>query len=101
MIEQADIEFIDENYFKIIERRDYTIALQSRNTGHYWFLLERMANGHRTFMISHKHHTAVPYHLQTYRPSVEDCCAYIRDHDTYHLERTKRKDERRAMRRGI
>ena len=101
MIERTDIELIDRNYFEIIERSGYTLALRSLTTGHYWFLLERLANGHRTFMISHKHHIADPYHLQTYRPSISVCCEYIRDHDAYHQEQERIKEERRARRRAV
>ena len=98
MIEQSDIEIVDKEYFEIIGEKDYTLVLRSRNTGHHWCLLEQVYNGYRTFQISHRHHMTGPYHIQTNRPSISVCCEYIRSHDAYHLEREKRKEERRARR---
>jgi hypothetical protein len=51
MIEPVDIRSIDTEYFYIIEAKGYLVVLHSRVTGHDWTLLERMANGHRTFLI--------------------------------------------------
>ena len=101
MIEIEEIQEIDEQYFLILARNPYCILLRSRNTGHYWHLLERLANGHRTFVISHRHNGTGPYHLQANRPSVASCCEYIRQHDDFHIERERRKKERRLRRLGL
>lgn len=98
MIVQADIDDIDREYFEILAWNLYCITIRSYSTGHYWHLLEQIANGHQTFRISHKHNKKDPYHLQTNRPSVASCCEYIRSHDAYHLERTRRKEERQMHR---
>lgn len=100
MIDRIDIEAIDKAYFEITGKKEYTLVLQSRNTGHYWCLLEQVYNGHRFFQISHRHHVSDPFHLQKNKPTVEECCAYIRSHDTYHLERERKKEERRMRRRA-
>lgn len=78
MIDPSDFEAIDKNYFEIIGNNDYCITIRSRNTLHEWHLMERIANGHRTFVISHRHGPSAPYHLQQNRPTVEACCDYIR-----------------------
>ena len=101
MIEIEEIQEIDEQYFLILARNPYCILLRSRNTGHYWHLLERLANGHRTFVISHRHNGTGPYHLQTSRPTVAECCIYIMQHDAFHIERERRKKERRLRRLGL
>lgn len=100
MIEIEEIQEIDEQYFLILARNPYCILLRSRSTGHYWHLLERLSNGHRTFVISHRHHVSDPFHIQKNRPSIKSCCEYIQGHDTYHLERERKKIERRMRRRA-
>ena len=94
MICAKDIAVIDKNYFRILSVRGFYITLQSKNTGHYWHLLERMERNRRTFVISHRHGGTGSYHLQRTRPSVKECCAYIKDHAAYQL----RKDRARAQR---
>ena len=71
MITQTDLDNIDTSYFQIIEVKPYTLTLRSRNTGHYWALQERIANGCRTFLISHRHHEKDPYHFQNIRGSAD------------------------------
>lgn len=98
MIDNNDIASIDTEYFDIKEKRTYSLVLQSRNTGHYWYLLERVYNDHRSFLIYHKHVIAKAYHPQKSRPSISACCEYIKEHDSFHLERVKKKNERRERR---
>lgn len=99
MIDRIDIEAIDKEYFEITGKKEYTLVLRSRNTGHHWCLLEQVYNGRRFFKISHRHHPSDPFHRQKSRPSIESCCEYIRSHDAYHLERERKKEERRMHRR--
>ena len=98
MIEQSDIEIVDKEYFEIVEIKDFILVLQSRNTGHYWCLLERIYNGCRTFQISHRHHPSDPFHRQKSKPSIETCCDYIKSHDAYQLVKEHKKAERRQRR---
>lgn len=101
MITHEDCAAIDNKYFQVIEIREYSITLRSRNTGHCWHLLERIANGCTTYVISHRHGSSGPFHLQRSRPTVEACCDYIMDHDRYHLEKTLRQKEQRLKRLGL
>lgn len=98
MIDQTDIDSINKKYFEIIEKKDYTIVIRSRDTGHYWCLLEQVYNDHRFFQISHRHHAENPYHIQKSRPTIADCCEYIQSHDAYHLKKERRKEEGRQRR---
>ena len=96
----ADVlSVIDSNYFQIVDANEARIVIMSRNTGHYWCLLEQMCNGHRTFRISHRHKKTSPYHFQRNKPSVAACCEYIKSHDAYQLEKERRKAELRMLRR--
>ncbi len=95
MIELKELLAIDTDWVEIICLREYSVVLHSRVTGHDWYLLEQEANGHRTFQISHRHEPSKPFHPQKNRPSIESCCEYIKDHDTFHLKRIKHKEEMR------
>lgn len=101
MIDNNDIASIDTEYFDIKEKRAYSLVLQSRNTGHYWYLLERIYNGKQSFSIYYKHNVGNAYHPQKSRPSISACCECIKEHDALHLERVKKKNERRKKRTRI
>ena len=99
MITIADISLIDTSYFEIVEVKDYTLTLRSKNTGHDRALLERIANGHRTFLISHRHHEKDPYHFQKIRGSADGgihaAIEYIMHHDEDYISRLREKELRR------
>ena len=95
MLTADDLSAINPDYFQIIDSNRARIVIMSRNTGHYWCLLERLSNGCRSFQIQHRHGNSGPYHVQRNRPSIEDCCDYIIDHDFFHLERERAKREKR------
>ena len=38
MFSQEELKSVDSRYFKIITVDDYDVTIQSRNTGHYWYL---------------------------------------------------------------
>lgn len=101
MIEPADLEAVDRHYFEIIGSSKYYVTLRSRNTEHEWHLLERIANGYRTFVISHRHRSSEPFHLQRTRPTIAESCEYIKDHDVYYLEKIRKQKERRLRRLGL
>ena len=98
MIGKIDIENVDRQYFEIMGKKDYTLVLRSKGTGHYWCLLEQVYNDCRFFQISHRHHATDAYHIQKSRPTIAGCCEYIRSHDAYHLKKERRKEERRQRR---
>lgn len=95
MITKNDLAAIDTYYFDVIGVKEYSIELRSKNTGHYWYLLERVYNGQRSFLIHHKHSVTKQYHPQKSRQFIYSCCDYIKDHDAFHLERVKKKKERK------
>ena len=98
VIINTDLKRVESEYFDIIEVKEYSIVLRSKNTGHYWYLLEQEANGHRTFKISHKHNQPDAYHFHRNKPTINACCEYIKSHDAFHLERTmKRKRRLRSL----
>ena len=98
MISKKDVQSINTDYFCIIEATPFYMVLQSKNTGHYWHLLESTAAGHTSFRIQHKHHREDSFHPQTSAPSIEAACRYIYSHDAFHCERKKMKEARRRNR---
>ena len=98
MITPKDLRSIDRTYFDVIETTPFYLVLRSKNTGHFWYLLEQEYRCFRSFKVSHKHHKADSYHPQTCSASVEDCCLYIKRHDAYHLKRVRRKQLKRMKR---
>lgn len=95
MISKKDIQSINRDYFNIIEANSFYMVLQSKNTGHFWYILESVAAGHRTFRIQHKHHSRDPFHPQTSARSLPDAYRYIYGHDAFHCERKKLKEAQR------
>lgn len=49
MIKPEELSGIDKSYFRILNMGQYTVTLQSMNTGRFWHLLERVGNGRRSF----------------------------------------------------
>ena len=96
MISNKEIQAIDRQYFDVLETTAFYVVLRSRNTGHFWHLLEQHPGSHVTFLISHKHHEWNPYHPQANRPTIDDCCKYIKWHDRFHKQREKEKQSRRV-----
>ena len=92
MISKHQINGIDKSYFSILEATPFYLVLQSKNTGHYWHLLESTAAGHISFRIQHKHHRTDPYHPQASARSIDAACQYIKRHDAFHQERKKLKE---------
>ena len=101
MIDKEDLLEIDDDYFRILVVASYYVVLLSKCTGHQWHLLEQEANGHRTFLIRHRHNSIDPYHRQTNRPCIGACCRYIMDHDVYHLKKIQKQKEHRLRRLGL
>lgn len=95
MITNQDLKSIDTNYFDIIEVSTFYLVLRSKKTSHIWHLLEQEPNGHRSFFIAHKHHATDAYHPQTCRGSIDSCCKYIKEHDSYHFKREEYKTKKR------
>ena len=41
MITKEEIKELEGNYFEVLQTGAFAITLKSKNTGHYWHLLER------------------------------------------------------------
>lgn len=61
MFDENSLKKIDTKYFNIILMDDRDITIQSRNTGHYWYLHCTEYRG-QSLIIFHKHFFKCPYH---------------------------------------
>ncbi len=83
---------IDPIYFEIINRNCFVVTLRSRNTGHYWHIVNcDETNYYPTCIIYHKHKTEDLYHLHGQRSTLDLCIKSIYSHDAYVLKKNKAK----------
>lgn len=62
MFDEISLKKIDAKYFNIILLDNKDITLQSRNTGHYWYLHCTEYPEEQSLIIFHKHFFKCPYH---------------------------------------
>ena len=62
MFDENSLKKIDTKYFNIILMDDRDITIQSRNTGHYWYLHCTEYPMEQSLIIFHKHFFKCPYH---------------------------------------
>lgn len=61
MFDEISLKKIDAKYFNIILLDNKDITLQSRNTGHYWYLHCTEYPEEQSLIIFHKHFFKCPY----------------------------------------
>lgn len=89
MFDKEQLKTIDPEYFNIITMDDYDVTIQSRNTGHYWYLHSTDVPGDMACIIFHKHKCSHPYHQHGYGNSLRQAIQSIKSHDTWQLKRKK------------
>ena len=62
MFDEESLRKIDSTYFNIILADDRDVTIQSRNTGHYWYLHCAGYPTEQALVIFHKHRFNHPYH---------------------------------------
>lgn len=70
MFDEISLKKIDAKYFNIILLDNKDITLQSRNTGHYWYLHCTEYPEEQSLIIFHKHFFRCPYHQHGNRPII-------------------------------
>lgn len=78
------------NYFEVLQAGAFTITLKSKNTGHYWHLLEREYPTFRHFVIYHKHNVSDEYHAQGMACDLVAAVSGIRSHDEFQMNGRKK-----------
>lgn len=85
MFDTEQLKAIDSSYFIIIIVDDYDITIQSRNTGHYWYLHSTDAPVDAACVIFHKHKYSHPYHQHGRARTLRQAVRSIRGHDLYQM----------------
>lgn len=85
MFEQKSLDKIDGDYFNIIIADSQDVTIQSRNTGHYWYLHCAGYPTEEALVIFHKHRFKDGYHEHGHARSLRQAIKSIVRHDDYQL----------------
>lgn len=85
MFEQKSLNKIDGDYFNIIIADSQDVTIQSRNTGHYWYLHCAGYPTEEALVIFHKHRFKDGYHQHRHARSLRQAIKSIVRHDDYQL----------------
>ena len=89
MFEQKSLNKIDGDYFNIIIADSQDVTIQSRNTGHYWYLHNPEYPDQGTVIIFHKHKASHPYHQHGRANTLRQAVRGIRKHDRWQMNGRK------------
>ena len=89
MISKKELNSIDEHYFNVIHKGCYAIYLQSKNTKHFWGIIEEKYPTFRHFQIYHKHNHNDEYHRHRDRSNLNKAITSIKEHDVFQLNGRK------------
>ena len=81
---------IDSRYFEIIGRSAFCVTIRSRNTGHYWHIVNADGRNYRSCQIYHRHKSQGEYHLHGHAGTLNKCISDIKSHDIFQLNGRKR-----------
>lgn len=85
MFDVENLSKLDPVYFNIIVADDRDVTIQSRNTGHYWYLHNTEYPQEGSCVIFHKHQFRHPYHQHGRANSLRQAVKSIKGHDDYQL----------------
>jgi hypothetical protein len=85
MFDEKSLAKIDPVYFNIILADDRDVTIQSRNTGHYWYLHCAGYPTEEALVIFHKHRFKDGYHQHGHARSLRQAIKSIQGHDDYQI----------------
>lgn len=88
MFSSEQLEKLDSKYFNVILVSDYDITIQSRNTGHWWYLHCTDYPNEGNLLLYHKHEYRHPYHQHSRERSLRRAVRNIKSHDKWLLRNT-------------
>lgn len=89
MFSTEQIQQVDPAYFNIILASDTDITIQSKNTGHYWYLHCTGYPSEGSCVIFHKHKYSHPYHQHGHGNSLRQAIRSIQSHDQWQMNGRK------------
>ena len=85
MFDEESLKKIDSKYFNIILADDRDVTIQSRNTGHYWYLHCAGYPTEQALVIFHKHRFQHPYHQHGRANTLRQSVRGIKSHDKWQM----------------
>lgn len=89
MFSKEHLDNIDRNYFNVIMADDMDVTIQSKNTGHYWYLHCAEYPTEEALIIFHKHACKHPYHQHGRANTLRQAVKSIQGHDVWQLSERK------------
>lgn len=86
MFTAEELQAIDARCFAIIVADPYDVTIQSRNTGHYWYLHSTEYPDNGCCIIFHKHRFQHPYHQHGRARTLRQAVKSIKNHDIYQIK---------------
>lgn len=86
MFTEEELQSIDTKYFMMITVDPYDVTIQSRNTGHYWYLHSTGYPTEGSCIIFHKHRYQHPYHQYGRARTLRQAVKSIKNHDIYQIK---------------
>ena len=85
MFTTEELQAIDAKYFRMIVLDPYDLTIQSKCTGHYWYLHSAGYPSDGSCIIFHKHRYQHPYHQHGRARTLRQAIKSIKDHDVYQI----------------
>lgn len=89
MFNVENLSKLDMHYFNVIVANDRDVTIQSKNTGHYWYLHCTEYPNEGSCVIFHKHEYKHPYHLHGRSHTLSQAIKSIKGHDKWQLKYRK------------
>lgn len=85
MFDTKDLEAISRDYFNVICTSEFDVSVQSKNTGHFWYLHNITQPNVNACVIFHKHKFTQPYHLHGRAKTLRQALRSIKRHDAWQM----------------
>lgn len=89
MFNEQTLAQIDKQYFNVIMMDDKDVTIQSRNTGHYWYLHCTEYPQEESLVLFHKHRFLHPYHQHGRANTLRQTVKSIKSHDKWQMNGRK------------
>ena len=85
MFHERDMGMLDKSYFNIVLVGDYDVTVQSKNTGHFWYIHNAEFPEVNACIIFHKHRASYPYHRHGEARNLRQAIRKIKGHDVFQM----------------
>lgn len=89
MFHEREMWMLDKSYFNIVLVGDYDITVQSKNTGHFWYICNPEFSGEDACVIFHKYWVSHHYHRHGKARNLRQTIRKIKGHDVFQMNGRK------------